>query len=552
MARGAKSQAGGTARGGETGKPRRQAIVVVHGQGEQRPMGTIRGFVETLWTRNEGVSRRGGEDLPPEEQKSFWVVPDRKTGLYELARITTPTAADGWRSDFFELYYADLLSETPFRNLYRWLRRLVQIDPVDVPAAVRWPWSLFCILAFVAVVSAGFVILSLPAVVHTEWLRDLFKPENTLPALIIALMVALQLFAKLFSLFAFMHRLPKWLPNIIILGALIAMFRDDLVAIALITEALVIYLAVRFLLPYFGDAASYLSAHTETVTSRQAVRARGLNLLRALHADPQYERIVIVAHSLGTVLAYDLLHILWGEVGPTKDNPPNQTALDALQAVDDFVARQPEDCWPAQTVLDYRAVQWQAFRALADQPPGPGKGGVGTRHGWKVSDLVTLGSPLASAQFLMTESVAEFDLMKTERMFPTAPARPYAQGQQALYVDAASGDRVSHHGAVFSVVRWANIYHPFHPIVFLSGDPISGPVSGRSGFGPGIADIPVTIPGGHGTPDIFKHNYYWTEVDDRDAGTDPHIRKLRAAIGLSEDERLKGIDPGWLAGGAAK
>src|SRR5690606_18903534 len=54
------------------------------------------------------------------------------------------------------------------------------------------------------------------------------------------------------------------------------------------------YFAHTMLLPYFGDAASYLSAQTETVQSRQGVRNRGLALLKALHEDPEYDRVIVI------------------------------------------------------------------------------------------------------------------------------------------------------------------------------------------------------------------------------------------------------------------
>src|SRR5690606_24546000 len=89
----------------QAGPIKRQAIVIVHGQGEQRPMGTIRDFVSALWQDNPQLDTPG-ESYP--RPRPIWIVPDDKSGLYELQRITTPEH-NGRRSDFFELYYADLL-----------------------------------------------------------------------------------------------------------------------------------------------------------------------------------------------------------------------------------------------------------------------------------------------------------------------------------------------------------------------------------------------------------------------------------------------------------
>jgi len=34
-------------------KDKKQAVLLIHGIGEQRPMDTLRGFVETVWTSDE-------------------------------------------------------------------------------------------------------------------------------------------------------------------------------------------------------------------------------------------------------------------------------------------------------------------------------------------------------------------------------------------------------------------------------------------------------------------------------------------------------------------
>ncbi len=289
------------------------------------------------------------------------------------------------------------------------------------------------------------------------------------------------------------------------------------------------HLADTLLLPYFGDAASYLSAQTETVQSRQGVRNRGLALLKALHEDPEYDRVIVIAHSLGSVLAYDLLHILWREVGPTKDNPPDHEAQAALAAVDAFSARAPTDLWAPEDVAQYQRLQWAAFEALRQQ-----KGMLGAKSGWKVSDLITLGTPLSSAEFLITDGRADFSRMKQERVLPTAPPQPYDEDNGALHPSGPSGE-VAHHAAVFSTVRWTNLFDRFDSPLFFLGDAISGPVSGAERFGPGIRDVDVPIIWGRLGWRLFTHNLYW--VDTAAEGDPPasHIVAFREAVGL---ERL--------------
>jgi hypothetical protein len=503
---------------------RRQAIVIVHGQGEQRPMGTIRDFVHALWQDNPQL------DTPDEaypRPRPIWIVPDDKSGLYELQRITTPEH-NGRRTDFFELYYADLLNATPMRNLWRWIRRLLWIDPAQVPRHMRWPWVVFWLLTVLAVISALAAILALPQVLDTPWFDRFVSPDAWRGHVISITALALILLPKFFTPLSFIKRLPRqMLVFVVAIGILDSFGWNGHVANLMLLGTLA-YLAATLLLPYFGDAASYLSAQTETVQSRQGVRNRGLALLKALHEDPEYDRIVVVAHSLGSVLAYDLLHILWREVGPTKDNPPGPDALAAYSALDDFVSNAPSQAWNSEQIAQYQALQWKVYEALRLQK---GQAGSESQSGWKISDLVTLGSPLSSAEFLVTDGSADFTRMKTERVLPTSPPQAYNETRGTIYPDPQKGP-VAHHAAVFSVVRWTNLFDRIESPLFLLGDAISGPLSGADRFGPGISDRKVEITWGRLGWRLFTHNFYWTDTSPADEPPADHITVFRDAVGL--------------------
>ena len=501
---------------------KRQAVVIVHGQGEQRPMGTIRDFVKTLWQENPELDTPG---KPSDRPRPIWIVPDDKSGLYELQRITTPEH-NGRRTDFFELYYADLLNATPVRNLWRWMKRLLWIDPADVPAHMKWPWGTFWLLTVVAILCALFAILGIPDLLRLSWYDHFVSAEAMRGHLISIAALSLILLPKFFGQLGFLKIIPRRLLIVIIaLGVLDSFGWNGHVTNLMILGAL-IYLAETMLLPYFGDAASYLSAQTETVQSRQGVRNRGLALLKALHEDQNYDRVIVIAHSLGSVLAYDLLHILWREVGPTKDNPPSPEAAEALRTLDAFVARNPREAWDAATIDEYQRLQWKAFEALSRQ-----KGEMGTMAGWKVSDLVTLGSPLSSAEFLITDGAADFARMKTERVLPTNPPQPYDETHGAIYEDSDKGP-VAHHAAVFSPLRWTNLYDRVDSPLFLLGDAISGPLSGDKRFGPGVSDVPVEITWGRLGWRLFTHNFYWTDTAPEGEPPAAHVTAFREAVGL--------------------
>jgi hypothetical protein len=71
--------------------------------------------------------------------------------------------------------------------------------------------------------------------------------------------------------------------------------------------------AQGFVLSYLGDAARYLSPRPRNIALRQKIRSEGLKLFRSLHASGEYDRIVVVGHSLGSVIGYDLITHLWQE-----------------------------------------------------------------------------------------------------------------------------------------------------------------------------------------------------------------------------------------------
>ena len=523
---------------------RRQAVVVVHGQGQQRPMGTIRDFVKVLWSFNTELGPLSGDEKL--NGRKTWIVPDEKSGLLELQRITTPEHQDR-RTDFFELYYADLLDDTPIRNLWRWSQRLLWIDREDVTRRMRWSWTLFWFVNLLVLTLFVAFLLRLPDLFEESWLEPVLADRARVPLMVIGAALIILLLPRFSMWFAWLKVIPAWLLMFVMAGGVTAIYWSteadaslqvqvaldvflDLPAfLLLLVLAIVGYFISNVILPLFGDAASYLSAQTETVRSREAVRRRGLALLRALHDDSKYDRIVVVAHSLGTVLAYDLLNLLWREVGPTKDNPPSPQALVALEAVDEHTAEMGDTLpWPPDEIAKHQERQWAAFDALRQTAAEAGKDGKPpATGGWKVSDFVSLGSPLASAQFLVTEGRADFERMKKERVLPTAPADPYEPGE--LSVHEADGKKCLHHGAVFSAVRWTNLWDKFQPALVVFGDVISGPVSPQ--FGPAIRDIKVRIQRRFWLPRFFTHNYYWVDSDDP-ADPAEHVKLLREAVGM--------------------
>ncbi len=145
-----------------------QAVVVIHGMGEQRPMDTIKGFVEAVWEKDEDITRNG---LPNPTQ--VWSKPDPRTGSLELRRITTrETIPDkefpgGVRTDFYELYWADLTAGSTWDQFTAWVCGLLFRSWRRVPRGVRLAWLLLWFLSLLVIGLA--VVGFLPASVWSAW-----------------------------------------------------------------------------------------------------------------------------------------------------------------------------------------------------------------------------------------------------------------------------------------------------------------------------------------------------------------------------------------------
>ena len=80
---------------------------------------------------------------------------------------------------------------------------------------------------------------------------------------------------------------------------------------------------------------------------------------------------------------------------------------------------------------------------------------------WKITNFVTLGSPLAHASFLMADGPSDLAERVSQREFPTCPPQPNdardLQYGKPLLV-AKNGGTLLHHAALFACTRWTNLY----------------------------------------------------------------------------------------------
>lgn len=452
--------------------------MVIHGMGQQRPMQTIRHLVRSVWSLDlsltDGLSHdhaRTRDSDTGEEINVHWAVPDNRTGSAELRRITTPRNDSGLRTDFYEFYWADIMVGNQLSQLGQLVKQMLFRKWSDVPDNVRSLYILYWIvvLAFLAPVFISLYYAIAAGKLHY------------------------------FVAWSMVSAIGFWMVN-------------------------------AFVLPTYGDVARYALATPETVGKRQEVRDRGLRLLKSLNDDPDYDRVVVVSHSLGTIVAYDVLNLLWFECRPDPDNPPGQKAVKAMRDVNRFVKDMPNS---VEQRDEFIAAQRKLFRQLSNPEL------EGTKP-WKISDFITVGSPLTHANFLLSANDRAFADEKAERLYSLCPPAPDKEGGDTyLYHPRGSRKAYAHHAAVFAATAWTNIYDPADRIFW--GDFISGPL--REKFGYGINEIAVKMkwPGGSR---FVTHTLYWNDdADSTLVSADhpntvlsrhkkPHISTLREAISL--------------------
>jgi hypothetical protein len=324
-------------------------------------------------------------------------------------------------------------------------------------------------------------------------------------------------------------------------------------AVFAIAAAVLGYIMKRLISPYLGDVARYVRADPRNIAMRHAIRERGLKLLQDLHDTKSYERIIMVAHSLGSIIAYDLVSLFWATrrdalVVHEEDDPVFQKLRAVETAAHSLAAA--TDANRAELMQAYREAQ----RSLRLAMRSGGEDGTGrpreSTEEWLISDLVTLGSPLTHAPFLLARDAKDLSDKIGDWLFPTnCPQFQVIQTEQRRKIDdrpappptaAVLGPPQGlfsyflrppktwslHHAAPFAAVRWTNIYDTHRPI--LRGDIISGPLAPV--FGAGIRDIDLKDLRGQSS--VFSHTLYWALAPG--GGPMPHIDVLRKAIDLQD------------------
>ena len=123
----------------------KQAVVIIHGIGEQRPINTLRSFVEPIasYLRNVLGQARASEDI-------FWEKPDAISGNYETRKMVMRKGRNHPGTHFYEFYWAHHMRDTKLSHIRDWLKRVVFRKPANVSKRLLpvfyLVWSLIAII----------------------------------------------------------------------------------------------------------------------------------------------------------------------------------------------------------------------------------------------------------------------------------------------------------------------------------------------------------------------------------------------------------------------
>lgn len=448
----------------------RQAVVVIHGMGEQRPQETLRAFIRAA------VALPGQRSRLPYRKKINLI---DQSGLYWYEM---PSSEDRPATRIFEYYWAKKMSGSKLRHLRPLGKILLRRLPWRVPGNLIAYYLMGWLLVLTVVLLAVYLVRRLGAFAELGGIDGLKKLAERGGAA------------------------AGWtVVGVLVVGARV----------------------VKFAVDNFGDVARYLDDAPDNVEVRRAIKSGGLELLRKIQNSGEYDRIVLVGHSLGSIIALDLIKYLWAEhaMHGTLDTP-SQAALARVEKLGMMLAT---TATPTATLVKaYRDAQrelWLEQRRLGNP--------------WLISDLVSVGSPLAHAEILLASTPDELVQRQTHWDIPRNPPQPNGLGYRSRSPAGSPPTQVLHHGAVFACTRWTNIWTPAHAGLF--GDPVGGPLTPL--FGPGVLDCPVLAGPRLRYVPVLAHLWYW-RGGCRPVVAGGAIDLLRRAIDLERTDWLKPVPVG--------
>jgi hypothetical protein len=403
----------------------RKAIIVVHGMGNQMPMSTIREFAENVNVKGTRL----------------YSSPDRIVGDLETRRLSFKDN----NIDYYEFYWAHLMQEPTSLNVWKWTFKLLFLKTVS-DRARKMVYTLRII--FFSII---FTLLSLLFIKLKNVTADQINFEKTI------------------------------IYGIMILAAyklLVLFFR----AVSSTT-----------ILQSIGDVVKYTLPTPQNIDVRNSIRNKGIEMLNKLHEvkdsdkDPKYNEIIVVGHSLGSIVAYDMLTFLFPKYHNINTYDEKISQEDVTKFAKDYYDKPIEEF----DLNKYQEDQIKISKSYRQ-----------FKMPWRVSNFITMGSPLTHAVMVMANSKHEFYKRKMIREFPTCPPVPDINDDNKCFFNFTEDKYLRpHHAALFALTRWTNIY--------FSNDYIGGNLS--SEFGIGIRDIELKSQNGFVKKYLpfASHTSYW-------------------------------------------
>ena len=315
-----------------------------------------------------------------------------------------------------------------------------------------------------------------------------------------------------------------------------AILRGDIgqATVSALVGYVLVFASAKFL-SSFGDVARFIDDDAVNAHARGNVLRGAVELITKVNDSSRYQRVVVVAHSLGSIVGYEALHHAFAAVSeqiPVLGNDPsfddrNEAYVELLKQLNTEEVSQEQ----------LREAKDNLRRKLNEQSD---------RKRWIVSDFITLGSPLAHSDFLWGDS-GEFVKRLEQRRFSAAPplrqrSGPSATfGEQSVLADHGYDDDARpgwryvfwrsqatprfaalHHAAVFALTNWTAL--------FYRNDIFGGPI------GEGTPSVSAELRSGHEDPtavrvfrdvkDVpldstrrtlagfaraYSHSYYWNQ-----------------------------------------
>lgn len=211
------------------------------------------------------------------------------------------------------------------------------------------------------------------------------------------------------------------------------------------------------------------------------------------------------------------MRLLWTEYNEKYSIPGKQQPL--AKIVDEFAKNPDSIDFNQNNFFSAQFAYWDEAQALGNP--------------WKITDFITLGAALNAVDYLMVNEVPVEKLI-FQRELPTCPPEVDEEENTIFYrkqfqVEGKinrKGIDVPHHGAMFSMIRWTNIYY--------KSDFVGGPMQRL--FGKGVRDIEIPhkslwfYPGGHTS--------YWNGKIGNQAIKEI-VNALNLNIGWTEDSHDK-------------